>query len=327
MRAAVGRGELDAARLASYLRLDREVDEAVAPPSGGADRGPGRAASTTGTASDVVEPRAADERRRSGRRCGRARGAAGARAGGRGGRRARRAATRRAARGVRPRGRRGRPRPEATAGEAAVPVASAWSTDEPGQPVAGSTARSESPRRSAAQSAVNSERTLSRRAWAASVAEAGGRDHGLDGDERVEPRVGEAVDGAPLLDRRAVDLLDLAHEQRRRGRPGAARRRTRRPRRARCARARRRRRCRPRARRCATRRARARRADRAARCAAPCASPAVRRPSVTSPPPPRRRALRPPARPAPYDGAGARRRRDARPQRGVHGAGRCRPRP
>ena len=36
----------------------------------------------------------------------------------------------------------------------------------------------------------------------------------LDRLERVEPRVGERGDLAPLLDRRAVDLLDLAHEQR-----------------------------------------------------------------------------------------------------------------
>ena len=36
----------------------------------------------------------------------------------------------------------------------------------------------------------------------------------LDRLERVEPGVGERPDLAPLLDRRAVDLFDLAHEQR-----------------------------------------------------------------------------------------------------------------
>jgi nicotinate-nucleotide adenylyltransferase len=35
----------------------------------------------------------------------------------------------------------------------------------------------------------------------------------LDGFQRVEPWVGKRRDLAPLLDRRAVDLLDLAHEQ------------------------------------------------------------------------------------------------------------------
>ena len=36
----------------------------------------------------------------------------------------------------------------------------------------------------------------------------------LDRLERVEPRIGERRDLAPLLDRRAVDLFDLAHEER-----------------------------------------------------------------------------------------------------------------
>ena len=36
----------------------------------------------------------------------------------------------------------------------------------------------------------------------------------LDGLERVETRIGKRADLAPLFDRRAVDLLDLAYEQR-----------------------------------------------------------------------------------------------------------------
>ena len=36
----------------------------------------------------------------------------------------------------------------------------------------------------------------------------------LDRFERVEPGIGKRADLAPLLDRRAVDLFDLAHEQR-----------------------------------------------------------------------------------------------------------------
>ena len=84
-----------------------------------------------------------------------------------------------------------------------------------------------------------------------------GVEDALDRLERVEARVGEALDAFPLLDRRAVDLFDLAHEQLHEIRARDARPRTRRPRRVRCVRARRRRRCRRRSRRCATRRDRA----------------------------------------------------------------------
>ena len=101
--------------------------------------------------------------------------------------------------------------PSATRGDAAVPAASASSTDASGvaSPADASTAASRS---SALQSARNSPRDLVderrvQRVDARRRAEAGRR------LERVEPRVGEVVDRAHLLDARAVDLLDLAHEQ------------------------------------------------------------------------------------------------------------------
>ena len=102
--------------------------------------------------------------------------------------------------------------PSATLGDAAVPATSASSTDASWLDLAGR--RQHRP--------VDEQRApvgeelgagLARRGSRCSALDAAGRAQRLGRLERVEPRVGEVVDRAHLLDARAVDLLDLPDEQ------------------------------------------------------------------------------------------------------------------
>ena len=101
--------------------------------------------------------------------------------------------------------------PSATRGDAAVPVTSASSTDASGV-ASPADASSVASRSSALQSASELDLDVLHECAVEAVdavrrAQRGGR------LERVETWVGEVVDGAHLFDARAVDLLDLAHEE------------------------------------------------------------------------------------------------------------------
>ncbi len=102
--------------------------------------------------------------------------------------------------------------PAATLGDAAVPAASASNTEQSGisAPADASAIR---PCNTTAQSAANSlahavDETLPQLGAGVRAREI------LDRLQRVEPRIGERPDLAPLFDRRAVDLLDLADQER-----------------------------------------------------------------------------------------------------------------
>ena len=92
-----------------------------------------------------------------------------------------------------------------------MPAASASSTSGGGT---GSPAATRTPPAAtmADQSAVNSV-TIAATSRVSSVVRSGGGEQVLDEAQEVEPRIGEAFDSAPRLDRHTVDLLDLAREQ------------------------------------------------------------------------------------------------------------------
>ena len=164
---------------------------------------------------------------------------------------------------ARPRGLRARRRPRRPPATRRCPAASASQHRRVGHAVCRRAPRARLPRSTTAQSALNSDAHALDEA-APQLGRVGRRRHTRSTVSSASSRVGKALDALPLLDRRAVDLFDLAHEQLHEIDALRSRPRTRRPRRVRCARARRRRRCRRRSRRCATRRARARPDGRAA---------------------------------------------------------------
>ena len=102
--------------------------------------------------------------------------------------------------------------PSATSGDAAVPAASAMSSGSSGQP------EPELASTSPVEPAARPSRRGTRRRGARPVPSATQRTESVShrrcrGLERVETGVGERADDADLLDRRPVDLLDLADHE------------------------------------------------------------------------------------------------------------------